>query len=131
MNDELPVDFEFTRIAHFQAEPKIGKLLPLQSRAINIRFHPNNFGVFNSNMTLSMIKGAYKVPIKMLGKSVQHQAKQIPTRGPGSTTANFTKDRKFIVNEPTRVPTSNKTKILNESRTLQSSYRTDYSAKAE
>ena len=47
MNEEIPLEYEFDRIAHFTVAPRVGKLLPLQNRTINATFKPNNFGVFS------------------------------------------------------------------------------------
>ena len=46
-NEDLPMDFNFTKIAHFHAVPAKGKLLPGTEHSINISFEPKNFGVFN------------------------------------------------------------------------------------
>jgi hypothetical protein len=47
-NEDLPLDFNFTKVAHFHAVPAKGKLLPGTEHSINVSFEPNNFGIFNS-----------------------------------------------------------------------------------
>lgn len=47
-NEDLPLDFNFSKIAHFHATPARGKLLPGTSHTINISFEPKNFGVFST-----------------------------------------------------------------------------------
>jgi hypothetical protein len=62
--------------------------------------------MFNSTMLLNLIKGAYKVPIKMTGKSVAKGERNIKTRGPSATAGDFYKEKKFITNDPARELTS-------------------------
>lgn len=51
-NDDLPLDFNFTKVAHFRATPARGKLLPGAEHTINISFEPNNLGVFSNEIKL-------------------------------------------------------------------------------
>lgn len=65
-NEDLAVDFNFTKVAHFHAVPARGKLLPGTEHTINISFEPKNFGVFNNlAMDLELLGGLYKIPIKL------------------------------------------------------------------
>jgi hypothetical protein len=65
----LPLDFNFTKIAHFHAIPGKGKLLPGTEHCINISFEPKNYGVFNSQMDLEILGGVYKIPLTLMGSS--------------------------------------------------------------
>lgn len=47
-NEDLPLDFSFSKIAQFRAMPAKGKLLPNSEHTINISFEPKNFGVFKN-----------------------------------------------------------------------------------
>jgi len=62
-NIDMPIDFCFTKIANFKANPAKGKLLPDMEHTINISFEPKNFGHYNTSMTLEILKGIYKIPI--------------------------------------------------------------------
>jgi hypothetical protein len=45
-NEDLPMDFNFTKVANFKAEPIKGKLMPATKHTINLSFQPNSFGTF-------------------------------------------------------------------------------------
>lgn len=45
-NSDLPLDFNFSKIANFRAIPGKGKLMPGNEHTINFSFEPKNFGVF-------------------------------------------------------------------------------------
>jgi hypothetical protein len=62
-NFDLPIDFCFPKISHFKANPAKGKLLPEMEHTINISFEPKNFGHYNTQMSLEILKGIYKIPI--------------------------------------------------------------------
>lgn len=71
-NEDLPIEFNFTKAAHFHAVPARGKLLPGTEHTINLSFEPRNFGVFkDSVMNLELLGGLYKIPIKLQGSCVQ------------------------------------------------------------
>jgi hypothetical protein len=46
-NSDLPLDFNFSKIANFRAIPGKGKLMPGNEHTINFSFEPKNFGVFS------------------------------------------------------------------------------------
>lgn len=81
-NEDLPIDFNFTKVAHFHAVPARGKLLPGTEHSINISFEPKNFGVFNSQMDLELLGGIYRIPIKVMGTSNSMGKKEVGHRGP-------------------------------------------------
>lgn len=70
-NEDLPLDFAFTKVAQFHAIPSKGKLLPATEHSINISFEPKNFGVFNTQMDLEILGSIYKFPLKLMGVSSQ------------------------------------------------------------
>lgn len=49
-NMDLPLDFNFTKIANFRAIPGKGKLMPGTEHTINLSYEPKNFGVFNQDV---------------------------------------------------------------------------------
>ena len=69
-NNELPVDFNFSRIPHFKVEPSSGKIKPtigddIGQVTINIYFHPENIGKFNDVLIFKYINNLYEIPIKI------------------------------------------------------------------
>ena len=44
-NEDLPIDFNFTKAASFKAMPMKGKLLPGQEHHITLSFEPKNLGM--------------------------------------------------------------------------------------
>ena len=68
-SEDLPLDFNFPKVAHFRATPARGKLLPDAEHTINISFEPKNLGQFSNEMQLEILKGIYKIPIKLQGSS--------------------------------------------------------------
>ena len=66
-NEDLPVDFNFTQAASFKAVPTRGKLLPGADHTINISFEPKNLGHFNQEMVVEILKGVYRIPLKLAG----------------------------------------------------------------
>ena len=126
-NPDLPIDFNFSKVAQFRAEPNRGKLMPSTKHTINLSFEPKNLGVFNNTMELSLLKGLYKIPLKLLGSCDELGAKNKGRRGPGATKEDFMPDRKFISEDAEMAPNKRKTKrgdpnmpkFLQESTTLQ------------
>ena len=83
-NLDLPIDFNFTKIAHFRAIPAKGKLQPDSEHTINISFEPKNFGHYNTTMTLEVLKGIYKIPISVGGNCTMAGNLAKKTRGPAA-----------------------------------------------
>ena len=63
------MDFNFSKIANFRAMPGKGKLMPNSEHNINISFEPHNFGVFSNDINLEILKGIYRIPIRVTGSS--------------------------------------------------------------
>ena len=96
-NEDLPLDFNFTKVAHFHAVPARGKLLPGTEHTINISFEPKNFGVFaNLTMDLEILSGLYKIPIKLQGSCSQAAGKKELTRGPAARPEDFSPSKTFV-----------------------------------
>jgi len=45
-NKDLPLDFAFTKVAHFKSTPNRGTLMANSEHTINFTFMPNSFGMF-------------------------------------------------------------------------------------
>jgi hypothetical protein len=45
-SEDIPLDFNFTKVAQFRATPARGKLLPNAEHTINLSFEPKNLGNF-------------------------------------------------------------------------------------
>jgi len=88
-NLDLPIDFSFTKIAHFRAIPAKGKLQPDSEHTINISFEPKNFGHYNTTMTLEILKGIYKIPITVGGNCTMSSNPAKKTRGPAAMSEDF------------------------------------------
>lgn len=98
-NLDLPVDFNFTKIAHFKANPMKGKLLPDMEHTINISFEPKNFGHYNTQMTLEVLKGIYKIPIHVQGNCTATGKPEKKTRGPAAMSQDFATQLVYISDE--------------------------------
>lgn len=97
LNDHLEITYNFSKVAQFTVEPEEGKLLPKQSKSINLAFIPKNLGVFHSTIQLQFIKGAYKVPIHFYAKAEgKIDKKSQPVRGTESLPKDFEPERKYI-----------------------------------
>ena len=94
-NEEHPIDFNFSIVAHFKVNPRKGRLLPHQSTAIVFTFEPNNMGKFVSYMTLELF-GLYKIPIKLMGAALSQTSKLKGTRGIESLPEDFTVEKNFV-----------------------------------
>lgn len=68
-SEDLALDFNFTKVAHFRAIPARGKLLPDAEHTITVSFEPKNLGQFSNEMQLEILKGIYKIPVKLQGNS--------------------------------------------------------------
>ena len=88
-SEDLPLDFNFTKVAQFRATPARGKLLPGAEHTINISFEPKNLGNFGTEIQLEILKGTYKTPIKVTGTSNQLGTKGKVLRGPAAKTKDF------------------------------------------
>ena len=98
-SEDLALDFNFTKVAHFRATPARGKLLPDAEHTINISFEPKNLGQFSNEMQLEILKGIYKIPIKLQGSSNTVGQKGKVLRGPAAKTADFAPTTNQITDE--------------------------------
>jgi hypothetical protein len=46
-------------------------LLPGADHTINISFEPKNLGHFNQEMVLEVLKGVYRIPLKLSGSATK------------------------------------------------------------
>lgn len=88
-SEDLPLDFNFTKVAQFRATPARGKLLPNAEHTINISFEPKNLGNFSTEMCLEILKGTYKTPIKVSGSSNTLGSKVKTLRGTAAKPEDF------------------------------------------
>ena len=93
-SEDLPLDFNFTKVAQFRATPARGKLLPNAEHNINISFEPKNLGNFNTEMCLEILKGTYKTPIKLSGSSNTLGSKNKILRGTAAKLEDFEPQRR-------------------------------------
>lgn len=63
LNPTMPLDFNFSKVAHFAATPARGRLMPATQHAITLSFEPKNLGVFEASMLLNVLRGSNKFPI--------------------------------------------------------------------
>ena len=71
-NDELPIDFCFSKIPHFTVEPSKGVIRPSYSSTVsqitvNVYFHPENIGKFNDVLIMKYVNNLYQIPIRIFG----------------------------------------------------------------
>ena len=95
-SEDLPLDFNFTKVAQFRATPARGKLLPNAEHTINISFEPKNLGNFSTEMHLEILKGTYKTPIKLTGSSNRLGQKGKVLRGPAAKGKDFSPARNLV-----------------------------------
>jgi hypothetical protein len=86
---DLAVDFNFTKVAHFRCTPCKGKLFPDSDHHINVSFEPKAMGVFSSEIQMEILKGMYKIPIRVQGNSRAQGEKVKGVRGPGAKVTDF------------------------------------------
>lgn len=113
-NEDLPIDFNFTKAANFKIEPMKGKLMPSTKHTINVSFEPKSLGVFNSIVQLQFLKNAYQIPITLMGSSSTIQDKDKRIRGPLATKEDFEAQRNFISNEEAEAAPLRKKKFQTE-----------------
>jgi hypothetical protein len=113
-NEDLPIDFNFSKVANFKMEPMKGKLMPSTKHTINVSFEPKAFGVFNNVVTLSYLKNAYQIPITLMGSSNSMQPKDKKVRGPLATQDDFQPQRNYLKEDQVEVAPYKRTKMQNE-----------------
>ena len=95
-NEDLPIDFNFTKVANFKCEPQKGKLLPATKHMITVSFEPKSFGIFSNMINLQFLKNSYQIPITLMGSSNSMQSKQKMIRGPLATKEDFESKRNYL-----------------------------------
>jgi len=88
-NEDLPLDFCFSKAASFKAVPSRGKLLPGTEHTINISFEPKNLGVISQEMVLEILGGVYRIPLKLSGHCNKVGQKSRGIRGPMARPQDF------------------------------------------
>ena len=86
---DLPIDFNFSKIAHFRAK----------EHTIQISFEPKNFGHYATEISLEILKGIYKIPITLSGNSTLEAGKTKKNRGPAAMSADFTPQQTMVSEE--------------------------------
>ena len=130
MNDELSVDFAFGKVAQFGVSPEKGKLLPLESKSVNLFFKPKNLGVFQTKIVVMFIGGQYQVPIHLYGKGTGIAEKPKPNRGPSSSMQDFKPQQKYVTDSDMNFTFNNpKTQKLPKNKV--DTLKTDYSLQVD
>ena len=101
--------------------------MPGTKHSINLSFEPKNLGSFTQLMELTLLKGAYKIPLKLLGQCTSIGEKKKAIRGPKATDEDFEPERNFITEEEAEIaPNKRKTrrgdgvpKFLQDSTSMQ------------
>lgn len=95
-NEDLPLDFCFSRVASFKAVPSRGKLLPGTEHTISISFEPKSLGPVSQEMVLEILGGVYRIPLRLQGHCHQIGQRTKGVRGPMARPQDFEPQRKFI-----------------------------------
>lgn len=88
-NKDIPLDFCFTKVAHFRATPGKGKLHPDSEHNINFAFEPKSFGIFKQEIAIEILNGVYRFPIILEGNCRQFAVKSKSIRGPAAKVSDF------------------------------------------
>lgn len=97
-NEDLPLDFCFSKVASFKAMPSRGKLLPGTPHTINISFEPKSLGLVSQEMVLEILNGVYKIPLKLSGLCNKPGNREKSVRGPMARPLDF-EPKKVIIND--------------------------------
>ena len=95
-NEDLPIDFNFTKVANFKCEPQKGKLVPATKHTITVSFEPKSFGIFSNMINFKFLKNSYQIPITLMGSSNSMQSKQKMIRGPLAIKEDFESKRNYL-----------------------------------
>ena len=71
-NEELPIDFSFSKIPHFTVEPNKGIIKPsypgtVGQMTVKVYFHPENIGKFADVLIMKYVNNMYEIPIRIFG----------------------------------------------------------------
>ena len=83
--------------------------MPGTKHTINLSFEPNNLGVFNNVMELAFLKGAYKIPLKLLGSAHVVGQKEKGIRGPAATKEDFEPKRNYVSSQEVEIAPNKRT----------------------
>jgi len=128
-NEDLPLDFNFRKVASFKALPSRGKLLPGTEHTINISFEPKNLGIVNQEMILEILEGVYKIPLKLQGHCNQVAPRQKGVRGPMARPEDFEPQRNFISEEAAEARSIQKQRSLHPKNSLET-FENSYGVKS-
>ena len=109
-NEDLALDFNFSKTASFKAVPCRGKLLPGTEHTITISFEPKNLGVISQEMVLEVLGGIYRIPLRLQGHCNKVGKAQRGIRGPMARPQDFEPQRNFISEEAAEARTLATTK---------------------
>lgn len=88
-NEDMPLDFNFSKAASFKAVPCRGKLLPGSDHSITISFEPKNLGVITQEMAIEVLNGLYRIPLKLSGHCNKVGNRPKGVRGPMARPQDF------------------------------------------
>jgi hypothetical protein len=88
-NEDLPLDFCFSKVASFKAVPSRGKLLPGTEHTISLSFEPKNLGMVSQEMTLEILGGVYRIPLRLQGHCNKVGQRPKGIRGPMARPQDF------------------------------------------
>lgn len=97
-NNILPIDFNFLRIAHFQVTPSKGTFKGMETKNIRFSFSPTQLGTFNSQITLSLLEGKYKIQFNVSGRADKLGEKKTIIGGTDKLPEDFERKPKWIKN---------------------------------
>ena len=124
-NEDLPLDFAFSKVASFKAEPRTGKLLPGNEHTINISFEPKSLGHVSQEMVMEILGGVHRIPLKLQGHCHKVGQRNVGIRGPMARREDIIPTRNMITDEEAEARTlpRRKTIVAHDKETeLASSY---------
>jgi hypothetical protein len=111
-NEDLPLDFNFSKVASFKAMPSKGKLLPGTEHTINISFEPKSLGHVSQEMVMEILGGVYRIPLKLAGHCHKVGQRTVGIRGPMAQPVDFLPSRNMITDEEAEARTLPKRKTI-------------------
>jgi len=109
-NEDLPLDFRFTKVASFKALPLEGVLLPGNEHTIHLSFEPKSLGMVTQEMTLEILGGKYRIPLKLQGHCNKVGQRPNGIRGPMARPQDFLPERQYIADDAAEARTLPKQK---------------------
>lgn len=123
-NEDLPLDFAFSKTSCFKAMPARGKLLPGTPHTINISFEPKSLGHFHQEMVLDILNGIYKIPLKLSGYCNEVGQRKVGPRGPMARPEHFEPEKRLLDDDQVEARTlpKRKTIVAQDKETLMTGY---------